>query len=69
MSLTPAVIADKAGFCQHLANMAAEHRGAALSARTIKARNRELGMAEGLEIAQRAVEAWRLPGGAQPDAE
>lgn len=69
MSLIPAIIADKDSFCRHLANLAEEHRGAALSARTVRARNRELGTAEGLEIALRAVEAWSLPGGAQPDDE
>lgn len=55
------IIADKAGFCTHLGNLAAGHRETALGARTIKARNRELGIAEGLEIAVRAVEAWEAP--------
>lgn len=64
MALTRRITADKAGFCEHLDGLAAEHRNAADSATTLKARNRELGIAEGLEIARRAVEAWEAPASA-----
>lgn len=62
MTLRHTIIADKDGFCAHLENQAREHRELAASARTLKARNRELGIAEGLEIALRAVQAWQLEG-------
>jgi hypothetical protein len=58
MGLTRRITADKAGFCGHLDGLAAEHRSMADSAGTLRARNRELGIAEGLEIARRAVEDW-----------
>jgi hypothetical protein len=58
MGLTRRITADKAGLYGHLDGLAAVHRVRAAIAGTVKARNRELGIAEGLEIARRAVEDW-----------
>lgn len=71
MALKRTIIADQASFCEHLGHMAAEHRESAEAARTVSRRvraplesalvaARERGVAEGLEIARRAVEAWDL---------
>lgn len=60
MTLRHAIFADKDSFCEHLGNQAREHRELAASARTLRGRNRELGIAEGLEIALLAVRAWSL---------
>jgi hypothetical protein len=50
--------ADRAGFLQHLAIMMAAHEQAASSAGTVRGARYERGIADGLKLAARAVEAW-----------
>lgn len=71
MALRRTIIADKSSFLVHLDNMAQDHKIAAEAARTVPRSTRsglesavlaatERGIAQGLEIARRAVEAWDL---------
>jgi len=52
------ITADKDGFLQYLDHLIAEHDKAAHDARTIRVRNHETGIADGLRIARRAVDNW-----------
>jgi hypothetical protein len=54
------ITADKAGFCEHLAGLAAEHQAAIGTARTAAIRNREAGITQGLNIARLAVQDWEI---------